>query len=61
MPLKFIYKNWKGETKERMVEPIKVWYGSTEWHPEEQWFLKAKDLEKEEERDFALRDIEKFL
>ncbi len=60
-PLKFLYKNWKGETREREVEPIKVWFGKTEFHPEEQWFLKAKDLEKNEERDFALLDIEKFL
>jgi hypothetical protein len=60
-PLKFLYKNWKGETREREVEPINVWYGKTEFHTEEQLFLKAKELEKNEERDFALLDIEKFL
>lgn len=58
--LRFLYKNWKGETRERSVQPIKIWFGKTEFHPEEQWFLKAKDLEKNEERDFALKDIIKF-
>lgn len=65
-PLKFRYKNWKGETREREVQPIKIWFEKTEFHPNEQWFLKALDIERNpptggEERDFALRDIEKFL
>lgn len=61
MTLKFIYKNWKGETREREVTPIKIWFGKTEFHPEEQWFLKAKDTKKNEDRDFAFKDIQKFL
>ena len=60
-PLKFVYKNWKNETKERTVVPIGVWHGKTEFHPEKQWFLKARDLEKGEEREFALLDIQKFV
>lgn len=32
----------------------------TEWHPEEQWFLRATDLDKKAERDFALIDIAGF-
>ncbi len=61
MTLKFVYKNWKGEIQGREVQPIKIWYGSTKWHPEEQWFLKAKDVAKGEVRDFALIDIQKFV
>jgi hypothetical protein len=38
-------------------EPIRLWFGSTEWHPAEQWFIRALDIEKGEERDFALLDI----
>lgn len=59
-PLKFEYINWEGKRTIRKVKPIKVWYGKTEWHPEEQWFLKAKDIEKNAERDFALKDVLKF-
>lgn len=61
MTLKFVYKNWKGETREREVEPVRIWFGKTEFHPKEQWFLKAKDVEKGEERDFALIDVQKFV
>ena len=52
-----IYTNWRGETAERTIIPIKIWFGSNEWHKEEQWLLKAMDTEKNAERDFALKDI----
>lgn len=59
--LKFKYKNWEGETAVREVKPIKIWLGESKWHKGKQWFLKAKDVSKDAERDFALRDILKFL
>jgi predicted DNA-binding transcriptional regulator YafY len=59
--LKFVYTNWQGETAERSVIPIKIWYGKTDFHPKEQWFLKAIDVEKNAQRDFALKDIKSFL
>jgi predicted DNA-binding transcriptional regulator YafY len=52
-----VYTNWRGETGERRIKPVKIWFGSTEWHKEEQWFLRAVDLDKNAERDFALKDI----
>ena len=58
--LVFEYVNWKGEKGIRRVIPIKLWWGSTQWHPEPQWLLKAKDLDKNEERDFAVKDITRF-
>lgn len=58
--VKILYKNWKGETRERQIDPTQIWFGSTEYHPEEQWFLKAHDVEKDAARDFAMRDILKF-
>ena len=60
-PLVFKYTNWEGKTAVRKIQPIEIWYGKTEWHPEEQWFLKAIDVEKDVERNFALKDIIKFL
>lgn len=59
--LEFEYINWEGKRAIRKVNPIKIWYGNTKWHPRKQWFLKAIDLNKKEERDFALKDIVKFL
>ena len=59
--LKFKYKNWQGVVGVRNVKPIRVWYGKTEYHKGKQWFLKAQDLDKNAERDFALKDVIKFL
>lgn len=56
-PLTFAYRNWRGEVGTRHVRPISVRYGSTEWHPEPQWLLLAHDLDKDAEREFAMRDI----
>ena len=54
------YTNWKRETRERVIEPIEIWFGSTRWHPDEQWLLKAMDINKGEERDFAVTQISKM-
>ena len=59
--LQFVYKNWKGETSTRKVIPYKNWFGSTEFHKDVQWFLHAFDVDKKEERNFAIKDIIKFL
>ena len=55
-----IYTNWKGETRKRTILPIRIEFKSTIWHPEEQWILVALDLEKGEERSFAIKDIKKW-
>lgn len=59
--LKFDYINWEGKRAVRRVKPLEIWYGKTEWHPKDGWFLRALDLEKNEERNFSLQDIIKFL
>lgn len=56
-PERVVYRNWKGEVAERLITPLTVWHGSTEWHPEPQWFLRARDERKGAVRDFALRDF----
>lgn len=53
----FSYKNWREEIKVYEVKPIKIWYGSTEFHKDEQFFLKAMDVTRNVERDFAINDI----
>lgn len=55
--LNIVYRNWRGEVRDRRVWPIEVWIGTSEWHQGEQWFLKAQDEENGEIRDFAMRDI----
>jgi predicted DNA-binding transcriptional regulator YafY len=51
------YTNWKNETALRKIIPVEMWYGKTEWHNEEQWLLKAFDIDKQDYRDFALKDV----
>lgn len=51
------YTNWRGETARRTIIPIRMWWGATEWHPEEQWILTAWDVEKDAARDFAWQDM----
>lgn len=59
--IKVEYKNWRGETRERLIQPIKIWYGSTFYHQDEQWLMTAYDCEDwSKEKDFALKDM-KFL
>ncbi|MER8506660.1 hypothetical protein NKH91_17520 [Mesorhizobium sp. M0894] len=53
--LKLAYTNWRGETSIRTITPDKVYYGTTEWHPEPQWLLTVYDHDKLAVRDFALK------
>ena len=55
--VEILYTNWKGETGIRKIIPKKIWFGRTKWHPEDQWLLHAVDVEKNEMRDFAMKDI----
>lgn len=51
------YTNYRGETATRNIIPRSVRFGSTEWHPEEQWLLLAWDNDKQADREFALKDF----
>lgn len=51
-----IYTNYRGETAERTIIPVQVYWGQTEYHPGDQWLLKVWDVEKNAERIYALRD-----
>ncbi len=55
--VKIIYTNYKGETGVRNILPKEIFFGSNEWHKENQWLLIAYDLDKEVDRTFAMKDI----
>lgn len=55
--VKILYTNWKGETAIRRILPKELNFISTKWHKEVQWCLLALDLDKNEERTFACKDI----
>jgi len=52
--LTFGYTNWRGEYSIRRARPIRVYFGNSDWHEGFQWFLRAFDIDKNGERDFAL-------
>lgn len=51
------YTNYRGERGVRLIQPERIWFGATEWHPSPQWLLEAYDLEKSASRTFAMLDI----
>lgn len=55
--IEFDYINWKGLKGKRTVKILGFYYGSTDYHKESQWLLRAIDLYKGEERIFAMRDM----
>lgn len=59
-PLIFEYKNWKGEIGIRTVQPMEIRFGATDFHQDNQWLLVAYDVDKKDERTFAMNDIIKF-
>lgn len=52
--VQFTYTNHRGETVLRRVQPAGIWFGKTQWHPKEQWLLRALDMDRNEWRDFAM-------
>ncbi|PAL23699.1 hypothetical protein CD928_05700 [Sphingopyxis sp. GW247-27LB] len=56
-PLRFVYRNHRGETSEREARPMKIFFGSNEYHPEKQWPMEAFDLAKGDVSVFAMRDM----
>lgn len=51
------YTNWRGERALRLIVPIRVYWGSNDWHKDPQWLLDADDVEKAATRTFAMKDI----
>ena len=56
-PLQFGYTNYRGEFGIRRVQMPHVYWGSTDWHPEPGWLMRAWDVDKELWRDFAVADM----
>jgi hypothetical protein len=55
------YTNWRGQRSRRRIMPIRIEFGSTEYHPEPQWFVVAIDIEKTDERKFSMKDIHSWI
>lgn len=56
--LRFPYVNYRGELSTRTVKLVGVDYGMNDWYPEDQWFLRCFDEDKQAHRSFALAKID---
>lgn len=58
----FFYRNWRGECGYRKIRGAPTfWYGTSPYHKGPQWFIKAYDADKDDVRDFAVKDIIEFV
>lgn len=56
--VEFDYKNHAGKTGKRRAQIISIFYGCNQWHKKEQWLLEAYDMDKQDFRFFAMKDME---
>jgi hypothetical protein len=56
-PVKVKYTNYRGETAVRTIVPIRFYFGTTEYHPEEQWLVELWDVDRGAIRIYALKEI----
>jgi 8-oxo-dGTP pyrophosphatase MutT (NUDIX family) len=59
--LKFEYKNLDGEIKIQEVAPLGIEFGVTPCMQKPEWLLRARDSEKNEERSFVLKNIQRMI
>lgn len=56
-PLRILYENHRGETRERtLAAPIMI-FRESRWHEGSQWLISALDTESNAMRDFAVSGI----
>lgn len=48
------YTNYRDERKYYRVVPLRIWYGTTQYHPQPGWLLEADDVVRGFRRTFAL-------
>lgn len=59
-PIKVEYTNYRGEKGIRTIVPISFFFGSNEYHTQEQWLLKVWDCDRQAERIYALQEITRW-
>lgn len=56
-PIRFLYRNHRGEIARRHVSPLSIRFGTAPNRPEPQWLLDAHDLDRDALRSFTLEGI----
>ena len=60
VPAEIDYTNWEGKRTFRSILPLSLWYGTTDHHPNPQWFVRAFAFNRGEVRDFAMAGIHRW-
>lgn len=60
LSIKLEYVNYKGKLKTYNIVPNIIWFGKTEYHPEDQWLMSGYDIDDLKIKDFAMKDIQKW-
>jgi hypothetical protein len=53
----FVYRNYAGKISKRTAKVLRFYWAANEYHPEPQFLMAALDLDKQEPRGFAVKDI----
>ncbi|MCP3685445.1 MAG: hypothetical protein GY861_22565 [bacterium] len=57
-PIKIVYRNRRiNLIEEKTIIPLRVWFGTIDKFPGQQWLLDAYDLDSHSEKHFSLKDI----
>lgn len=56
-PIRILYSNHRGEVVWREILPVQVYWGATDFYPEECWLLEAFDLMKNARRTFRMANV----
>jgi hypothetical protein len=55
--IEFDYTYWEGNVAKRKCQVMEVYFGNNEYHQDPQWILRGWDLEKDEMREYAMKDM----
>ena len=55
-----LYTNYRGVREQRVVLPLSIFFGTSEYHSEPQWLMQAYDFNREALRSFAMNSIHTF-
>lgn len=51
------YTNWVGRTQWRNIIPVSIRFGVSKFHSIPQWLLLVHDLDRGDDREYAMKDI----
>ncbi|MNS87165.1 hypothetical protein D3C72_1210990 [compost metagenome] len=59
--IEFDYLNWENKHSHRQAVFFNIVFGNSEFHPVKQWMVQCHDLDKNDERNFAAKDMSNII